>query len=434
MLNNILTIARTHLYMVFQDRGALALMFIAPIAISTIIGLAFASNTDEFEIADSRVLVVNQDQTLTLGAGPTAREVNYGQQVYGEVFVENTPEGLQDYIEGEYAEDVEASRALVEEGEARAVLIIPPDFSAQVTAGQGRVTLYYNPGDPISATLLVAVVEEITANLNRGQVGEAVLFGNPDGYIVQKALSTGQFDAIIPAATALMPKLYAGDFAGGVQLQTVNVEGEAQTFDSLQYFAPAMAIMFMTFAMAGGARNILEEQTNGTMARIFTTPTPRWAFLAGKMLGTFVTGLIQMAFLLLAMPLVATLLGRESAVWGTNYIGVLAVTVAVVMAGTGLGLFIAALSQTPRQADNYGSAALTVLAMLGGSFTPVENIPVLNALSKLTLNNWGITAFNDLAANSAGLADVALNLAVLTAMGGVFFILALLRLNQRLTI
>ena len=40
--------------------------------------------------------------------------------------------------------------------------------------------------------------------------------------------------------------------AAPIQLERVDLQGKTRTFDALQYFAPSMAILFMTFAMAAG--------------------------------------------------------------------------------------------------------------------------------------------------------------------------------------
>ena len=79
MLSKIIAIAWTHFYIVYTDRGALILMLLIPVALSTIIGLAFGqvfSSNPEIETA--RILVINQDE----GAATAA-----GQQNLGDIYV-----------------------------------------------------------------------------------------------------------------------------------------------------------------------------------------------------------------------------------------------------------------------------------------------------------------------------------------------------------
>jgi len=109
--------------------------------------------------------------------------------------------------------------------------------------------------------------------------------------------------------------------------------------------------------------------------------------------------------------------------------------VTVVFAGTSLGLVIAALAKTPEQASTYSTVALFLLAMLGGTFIPIENLPAaLNWLPKLTLNYWGIQGFVALSYEQASVAEILPYVAVLVGMGAVFFVLSLWRFGRRLDV
>jgi ABC-2 type transport system permease protein len=427
MLRKILEIARTRLYIAYSDRGALMLMFLAPMAVSLITALAFGNIDEDITIETSQLVVVNQDEGTT---GPQG-EINSGQ-TYVEVLVENTPEELQDLVEGEIGTDPDAAREAVQDGELVAAIIIPAGFSANVQNGQGEVELYHNAGDQIQSAIVTAIVQQITATLNTGRIAENIFLGTESGYLLEKG--EGNAEQIGAAAEDALTQLYSGQIEQPVTLTTVNVEGEEQNFNALQYFAPSMAILFMTFTMAAGAKSVLEDQENWTLQRIITTPTPRWVYLMGKMLGTFVSGVLQMTILLVVTSIVAVLLGQEADIWGTNYIGLALITLGVVAAATGLGMLISAISKTSRQADSIASAVLVVTAMLSGAFVSVENIAVLATIRQATLNFWGLDGYTDLAANNASIGEISDNILALVLMAGVFFGLALWRFNKRLDV
>lgn len=427
MLRKILAIAWTRFYITYTDRGALLMMILAPVAISTIIALAFSNVGSDITIETSQLVVINQDQ----GAEANGRAVNSGE-TYEEILVRNIPAELQSFVKGESQSDIEAARQAVRDGDLEGVLIIPADFSSQVLAGQGEIELYYNPGNQIQATVLMSIIEQITANLNTGRVGEDVFVGIPDGYFIRKG--AGDVEKISAAAEESLTQLYSGGVPATVTLSSVNVTGERTEFDALQYFAPSMAIFFMTFAMAAGAKSILEDQHNWTLQRIMTTATPRWAYLMGKLLGTFGSGLLQMLILIVVTPLVAIVLGRDAGVWGDNYLGMALITVLVVAAAAGLGLLIAAISRTAQSADNIASAVLVLLGILSGTFINVDGIAGLNTISRLTFNYWAISGYTDLAANNASLTDILPNLAALLLMALGFFGIALWQFSRRLDI
>lgn len=427
MLTKILAIAWNNIYRSYTDRVSVLYMFAAPILLSTIIGLAFGSFDNDLNLPDATLKIVNLDAGYTTDDG---RAVNLGQQNYVDVLVTNPPEALENLMSASLETNEKKAREQVENGELRAVLIIPPDFSEKVRQSQGEVELYYNPRSEISATVIISVVEQLTNSVNRGQVAENVYVG-ANGYFVQRGMATGQTDKIGEAANQALTSLYTGEAGDGITLTTATVSGEKQEFDSLRYFAPSMAILFMTFAMAGGTRSILWEQKNWLIQRIITTPTPRWVYMVGKLFGTYAVGLIQMLILLGVTPLIALMLGREGSVWGENYLGLALMTLSVVAAGTGLGLFIASISKSEQQADSIASAALILLGLLGGTFVPIE-VDFISALSNISLNKWGINGFSDLANNNAPLSDVLPNIGVLVGMAGVYFTIALWRFGRKL--
>ncbi|MBZ0305538.1 MAG: ABC transporter permease [Anaerolineae bacterium] len=425
MLNRILAIAWNGIYRTYTDRVAVVYMFLAPIAISTIIGLAFGTQDNDINLPDAEIKIVNLDEGYTT---PDGRQVNLGQQNYVEVLVENPPESLEELISASLETDLQKAREMVDKGDIRAVLIIPPEFSARVNdpAQQGEVELYYNPRAEVSVTVVIAIVEQLTDSVNMGQVAQTVYVGE-SGYFIQQADSPDQIGA---AANDALSRLYSGEADPGIRLNRVNIKGEKQEFDMLAYFAPSMAIFFMTFAMAAGTQEILQEQRNWTMQRILTTPTPRWVYMFGKLLGTYGTGLIQMLILLFVTPFIAFLLGREGSLWGNNYLGLALVTLSVVAAGTGLGLLISSFSKNMVQAEGISSAVLILLGLLGGTFVPID-VEIMRLISNLSLNKWGIDGFNALANDNASLGEILPNVLVLLGMAAVYFVVALWQFGRR---
>ncbi len=426
MLTKIWTIAYNGLYRTYIDQMALMFMFAAPLAISVIMAMAFGGGGGDISLPDSTIIVVNLDEGTT---GPDGN-MNFGQQ-YIEVLVDNPPEGISDLLTGEVGADADDARQQVKDGDVTAALIIPAGFSASVfdSERKGEVEVYYNPGSEIGSTIVLAIVDGITNNLNNILVAQNVLVGAGDGYFMELAETP---DAGFQAWGVVVNRLGEGDAVTSVQFTETDVGGEDEDINLLSYFAPGIAIMFMTYAMAAGTRAILEEQRDWIMQRVISTPTPRWVYLTGRLVGNYTTGLLQMVILLVATPVVAVMTGGSADVWGNNFIGIALITLAVVFAGTGLGLLLSAISNTVRQAETLSNAVLFLMAMIGGSFMQVEDVPVLDVLSKFTLNHWGLTGYFDLATGDAGLGDIMVNVGAMTAMGAGFFLIALWRFNRRL--
>jgi ABC-2 type transport system permease protein len=433
MRDKLITIARKDIYVTFRDRNAMLFMFAMPLALSLIISLAFGSSGD-VEIDQVPVAVINQDQGIALPGGQT---INLGKTLQ-DAFVPTEGDAddsfavIHDLTDGTLSQDADKARQQVEDGDLAALITIPdPAFSQKALAGTepGIVDVYYDSGRSIGSSVIQSIVNGITNGMNTVMLAQRV----GPAYLTQLGSDLGEDQATIEqAATQLNAESMSIAQSTPIQVEQVDLSGETRVTDVLQYFAPSMAILFMTFAMASGGTGILNESRRWTLQRIITTPTPRWLFMAGKLLGTYTTGVIQMLILVLSTSLLARMMGREVAVWGHNIPGLALMVLAVVFAGTSLGLVIAALSKTPEQASSYSSIALFVLGMLGGSFISIENLP--GFLPKLTLNYWGIDGFYNLATEDATIGEISGNLLALVVMGAVLFAVSLWRFNRRLDI
>jgi ABC-2 type transport system permease protein len=78
-----------------------------------------------------------------------------------------------------------------------------------------------------------------------------------------------------------------------------------------------------------------------------------------------------------------------------------------------------------------GSAIMLTFGILGGSFISLNNLPAwVQVISRITPNAWGLEGFTALALGG-GLAQVALPIAALLAMGAVLFGAAVLLFNRQ---
>jgi len=244
-----------------------------------------------------------------------------------------------------------------------------------------------------------------------------------------------QADPALQAALADLPQALAqaqADFAahqGALTRIRITQEtvGVAQEFDIMGYFMPSMAIFFLMFAVFGGVRSILEEEKQGTLPRLMTAPVGRAAILLGKLGGTLLTGLLQMAVLVLVSALLF------GVTWGAP-LGVALMSLSTVIAAAGMGALLAAFARDDNQAGILGTVVALVFAVLGGNFVPLQNAPQwMNLLSKATINRWALDGFIALALDGLPTSAILPNAAILLGMGTLFFLLALPGFKRRLT-
>jgi ABC-2 type transport system permease protein len=185
-----------------------------------------------------------------------------------------------------------------------------------------------------------------------------------------------------------------------------------------------MAIFFLFFTVSFGARSILIERRQGTLRRLLASAAPPGAVIAGKALAAFVLGVVSVLVMWLATSLV---FGAD---WG-DPLAVVALTVSSVLAAIGITALVVTLARTDEQADGYSSLVVFTLALLGGNFIYLAQLPdLLQRLSLLTPNGWALRGFVDLVADGGGLSTVAAPVAVTAAFGLITGAVALVRARR----
>jgi ABC-2 type transport system permease protein len=402
----------------FRDRNGLLLMLAAPLLIAAIVGAAFGGfggQNNTAPLTDIPFVVVDDD------------EGDLGQAL---VDILRSAD-LSDLLEPTILSDLAAARALVEAGEMRGVIYIPPEFSASIrdrsrpgaAAPTSTVLLYTDPESAFSPLVLNAVLTQIVNGFDAaaigGQIGAEQALAHRD--------QLGPALADLPAALAeTITAAMAGRQTGAIRLDT-RAAGEAGNRASpLAYFAPAMAIFFLMFSLFDAANSILDEERDGTLARMMSTPTGFADILLGKAGGVFLTGLLQLFLLILASWLIFRL------DWGRSAAGLALMAVATVSAAAGLGLLITAFTRDAAQAGVVSAAIALVSAILGGTFIQAQAYPAwLQPLSKLTINRWALDGFTDLTLRRQGFGDILPEAGVLIALAAIYFALAWWRLPRR---
>lgn len=389
MLRTALLVAGKDLRQRLRDRSALVIAFIAPFVLASIIGLAFGGDfafRATYAVADA-------------DRGPVATGFTDGVLA---------SEGLRDLLTVRRVEPGEA-RALVDRGEVDAAFLLPAGLSAAVQAGRPATLTVVSSGEnPIAGQVARSLAEAYTAELAA------------TGLAVATALdAAGQ-----PPSEAGARRL--GERAAATRLPAQLVEGQVggRTIEAANYFGPSMAIFFLFFTVSFGARSVLAERRQGTMRRLLASAAPPGGVLAGKALAAFTLGTASMLVMWLATTVV---FGAD---WG-DPVAVVALTVSSVLSAIGITALVITLAKTDEQAEGYSSLVVFTLALLGGNFIYLAQLPeLLQRAALLTPNGWALRGFVDLVADGGGLATVALPVAVTLSVGLVTGALALYRARR----
>ena len=249
---------------------------------------------------------------------------------------------------------VPRARALAARGTLAAVIVIPAGFSARVQAGQpASMQVIGNADAPVSTQVARSIAESYVADLNRVRLSVATVAAADPG----ASLPPARIRALAAAAAAATAPVAVRD-----------VSAQTRELDQKSFFAAGMAVFFLFFTVQFGVTSLLEERNEGTLARLLAAPVSRASILGGKLLTSFLLGIISMTVLVVATTVLF------GAAWG-NPFGVAVLIVTAIMAATGIMALIATLARNAEQAANWQSVTAVILGLIGGTFFPVSQAP-----------------------------------------------------------
>jgi len=422
----ILDIAFKDLTRSFRSAFAVGMMVVAPLMLTGLIYFAFGSmSSGDVSMTAIKVGVVNADQ---LPAGAVLK-TPIGDNIRSMFFDESVKSWI---TASDYASEA-AARAAVNKQEIGVAVIIPQNFTGRYLGGEKdvQVSIVSDPTLSIGPT----VVQDMVTMMVDGVAGGGIAIQT----IMERSQANGaQPDKKqIPAWNERYGNWYA-DFQRNLfhhpdkaaLLLVAPAGDESKTADPLtQMMGLTMAgqMIFFAFFTGGNAMmSVLREHEEGTLARLFSTPTDRTQILAGKFLAVFITVFLQGVVLMVAGSLA---FGIQ---WGQPASVALAFS-AQVIAAAGLGVLLISFVKSTKQGGPVLGGGLTILGMLGGLFT--ANIPggmpeAFNLMGNFTPQGWVLKGWHlALAGSPAG--ELLVPFLVTVAMGLVMFGIGAMMFRRR---
>ena len=417
----ILDIAFKDIQRAFRSAFGVVMMFVVPIMIPGIIYAAFggalSGNTSSgsgFNFSTTRVVVANLDQVTGQSASAILAE-----------FLQS--KNLASLLATTVVTDEASARERVNTKQADVAVIIPAGFSQAVFVGSGtsNLVLYHDP----TLTIGPMIVKQLLAQFADGFSGVHITLN-----IVAQQLGTldaAQTQRIATQYTQWAQTLGQQQQSGQHPLLTVQappakvaMPGTA-TRSMLASMTVGMLVFFAFYTAAIMAQSILKEEEEGTLPRLFTTPTMRATILGGKFIAIFLMVIVQV----LVVMIISSLLFKIT--WGDPLPVALSI-VGLVVCAAGFGLFLLSFIRTTRQAGPILGGVLTVTSMLGGLYSmTIPNAPAfMDTMSLFMPQGWVLRSWK-LTLNGASLADVLLPVLVAVVIGVALFSIGTLNFRKR---
>lgn len=395
----------------------------APLLITLLIYFAFGSMTSgNVGMTPIKVGVVNADVL----PAKAQLESPVGKNIHDMFF----DASVKSWITATDYTDEDAARAALNAQGIGVAVIIPKTFTQDYLAGetQSPITILQDPTLAIGPTVVRDMVTSLLDGVAGGGIAYKVINARMETY--GKTIDLTELPVVMQTYANWYVDFQRALFhtpEKAVLVVTMPSTG-AKAGNSLQAMMglvmAGQLIFFSFFTGAYAMMSILQEAEEGTLARLFTSPTDRTIILMGKFLAVFLTVMFQGIVLLIAGRLIYGIR------WGEPASVVLAL-LGQMFASVGLAVLLVSFIKTSKQAGPIFGGALTGLGMISGLFTTNIAMPEsFNAIGNFTPQGWVLKAWR-LSLTGQPASEMVLLFLVLVAMGLVMFTIGAVMFRRR---
>jgi ABC-2 type transport system permease protein len=401
----------------------IGMVIIAPLLITGLIYFAFGGMTGgDVRMNPVSVGIVNLDRL----PDNAPLEVSLGTNIRDMFFDESVNSWI---AAGDYSDETSARNA-VDAQEIGVAVIIPSAFTKNYLEGVG--------GDPIvllqdpTLTITPNVIRDMVVSMLDGVVGGGIAF-----QVITERMDTKGL-TLDPSSIPVFFERYSNWYADfqralfhtpeNAALVMTSPTASSNTTDTLETMMglvmAGQLIFFSFFTSAFAMMSILQEDEEGTLQRLFTTPTQRIVILSGKFLAVFLTVIIQGLILMI----IAHFAFRVN--WGKPTSATLGL-IGQMFASVGLGVLLISFVKNTKQAGPILGGGLTGLGMISGLFTTNIDMPAgFTVISNFTPQGWVLKAWR-LALAGQPASEMIIPFMVLVGMGVVMFVIGSVVFRRR---
>lgn len=374
MNSRLLAIIRKEFIQAFRDRRTVIIILIMPVMQLFLLG--YAATTDVKNIA---IAVWDQNQT------PQSRALLDAFRA-------------ADYFQIAYTVDSQDEmQMLIEQGNARAVLIIPPDYDRHLLEGDAQVSMILDGSDASVGSTALSVSQ-----------------------LIGQAYGT----KIVQSEAALRGRINGT----GSPLQVRTRVWYNPDLLSAYFMIPGVIgqILFMITTILT-ATAIVRERERGTIEQLIVTPIRPWELMVGKIIPYIILAAVEAAEVILIghfwfrVPVVGNL-------------GLIALSSGLLLLSSlGIGLFASTVAHTQQEANVMVQMTLLPSFFLSGFFFPIDAMPrALQLISYLSPLRYYLVVIRALMLKGAGFTAIQNQLAALSIFGFIIMGAAARRFHKTL--
>lgn len=361
-----------------RDKRTLAMMFIGPLLILTLMYFLFQSNNDQ--TAD--LAVRNVDSTLVNAVDNDNIKIHH-----------------------------------VSSNNSAKKLIRTHDYAGVMTQKDDKLQLTLQNSNQIKSSILKKSLQAAQVKLKTHASMTALRDQKQAIQKLQQELTMVSKQAgISPGTQASMPKQQKNP-ARNYSVKTHYIYGDKDTnfFDTFLPIMMGFVVFFFVFLISGIA--LLRERTTGTLKRLLATPIKRGEIITGYLSGYGIFALVQTLLIVLYSTYVFKIQILGS-IWYVLLINVLMAFVALTM-----GLFISTFAASEFQMMQFIPIVVIPQVFFSGIIPVDQMANWLQGIGHIMPLYYGANAMSDVVAKGVGFIRIWPNLLALLLLAGLFLIL-----------
>lgn len=381
---------KKELLILLRDRSGLAILFLMPMALVTIMALIQDAPFRDYQELRIPVLVINHDK------GNLGKKIIDGltnSKVFQvTLFTESEIEAKKKVAKSDYEIGIS----------------IPEDASEQLNLRiQKFVTITLN-----EVGIVDTRVKEQTQSTKDTTI--SVYFA-PN---IKKSFRNSVLSSIKQVSSKLETQSMLDNFKKALNQDDDSTQNTNQAIDdfinfkeeavienqyailelnSVQHNVPAWTMFGMFFIVITLSGSIIKEREDGSYLRIKTMPGSYFTVMAGKIVTFLFVCLTQCFLMLLVGIYLLPHLGLPQLIIGSSKAAIALVAISSGLAATGYGVLVGTLFSTHQQSSTFGAVSVVILAALGGIWVPVYVMPeAVKFLAEFSPLFWGLSAFQNI--------------------------------------
>ncbi|HHY01087.1 MAG TPA: ABC-2 transporter permease [Methanothermobacter sp.] len=315
--------------------------------------------------------------------------------------------------------DPQRGREMVESGQIKAAILLPPDYENINSSNSKSVVVYVDSSDQMATQMLVPATQALFSQIS-SQIGMKKL----DALQAQSTqFSSMQVQSQELQSSSSLPSLNFQNIMNSINFQVNKIYGDTKYID---FLVPAiLAMTVMMGAMMSMGESLAGERERGELARLFMTPTSVTTVVAGKIISRLV---IQTTTAMI-------LLGSAILLFNITISGSLLLTILllilIALCFVGFGIMVSARVGTQEDYIQMVMPFSMPMMFISGVFYPLETMPwIFQKIAYIAPLTYANDAMRGVMLKGATIGDIWIDVAVLLGFTLLFFAMGVTRFNR----